>query len=155
MSAGAFIPYDFLAKYLFNGTVDLDTSTINVALAKSSYVPDGVNHDTWSDVSGDEIASGHGYTTGGVALASITFAAVTGGYKFSTANATWTASGGTIPVWRYAVFYIAGTVNSVVNPLIGYFVGDATPADIPATADAGSLMLACPAAGWLDLTRSA
>lgn len=153
MAAGAFTPYDFLCKYLQNGTVDLDTNTIMVALVKSTYTPDAVNHDTWSDVSGDEITNGNGYATGGVALASPVLAAVTRGWKFSTANAIWTASGGAIPAWRYAVFYAAGTVNSVVNPLIGYFVGDATPADIQATPDAGSNTLACPAAGWFAMTH--
>jgi hypothetical protein len=45
-------------------------------------------------------------------------------------------------------------VDGLTNPLIGYFVGDSTPADVPATTDTNTLTLNCPAGGWFDLTHA-
>jgi len=39
----------------------------------------------------------------------------------------------------------------MTNPLVGYFVGDSTPADIPATTVGNTLTLTCPSGGWFDL----
>jgi len=153
MAAGSVLLYDTLAKYLMNGTVDLDAGNVNLALVTSSYTPDEVNDALWSSVSGNEIAAANGYSAGGIALASPVFAAITKGFKFSSANPAWTASGGSIAAWRYGVFYVNATVNSVVKPLIGYFLGDATPADVPATTDTNVLTVACPSGGWFDMTR--
>lgn len=154
MAAGAVQVYDFFCKYIQIGGADLDTNTIKCALVSSAYTLDQVNHDTWSDISANEIANGNGYTTGGATLGSIAVTAVTGGYKFASANVTWTASGGNIPAWRRAVFYISGTVNSVVDPIIATFLGDSTPADVPATSSGNTLTLTCPAGGWFDVTRA-
>jgi hypothetical protein len=136
-----------------NGTLDLDTATIKLALFSSSMTVDLATHDTFSDISG-EIATGNGYTAGGATAASPTITAVTNGYKFSSNDVTWDASGGSIPAWRYGVFYASGTYNSVVNPLIAYFLGDTTPADIPATSDGNSLQVRCPTDGWFDILRA-
>jgi hypothetical protein len=153
MAAGTVLLYDFVAKYLMNGTIDLDAANVNMALVKSSYTPTQATDDVWADVSGEEIAAAFGYSAGGVALGTPVFTAITKGYKFSSANVTWTASGGSIAAWRYGVLYVNATVNSVVKPLIGYFLGDSTPADVPATTDTNVLTIACPAGGWFDMTR--
>lgn len=129
-------------------------ATVKVALVSSAYTPDStVSGDAlWSSVSTNEIANGNGYTTGGATLASTAATAVTGGFKFTSASPAWTASGGNIPAWRYAVFYVSGTLWGLTNPLIGYFVGDTTPADIPATTSGNPLTLNTPAGGWFDAT---
>jgi hypothetical protein len=64
-----------------------------------------------------EISAGNGYTAGGNA-ASTTSSSQTGGvYKLILASpSTWTASGGSIGPFRYAVLYDATT-----NNLIGYW----------------------------------
>lgn len=133
---------------------DLVGATIMVSLVSSGYTPDAsvTGHSLWSEVSANEIANGNGYTTGGVALGSMAVTAISGGFKFSSANPSWTAAGGNIPAWRYAVMRVSGTLWGLTNPVIGYFVGDATPADIPATTVGNSLTLTTPAAGWFDVT---
>lgn len=153
MAAGSVLLYDYFAKYLLGGSIDLNTDTIKLALVSSSYTPDQVNHDLWADVSANEISGVNGYTTGGATLGTPVFTAVTKGYKFSSANPAWTASGGSIAAWRYGVLYVLGTVDTYVNPVIGYFLGDSTPADVPATTDTNTLTITVPAGGWFDITR--
>lgn len=59
-----------------------------------------------------EISAGHGYTTGGSAAAGNAFA----GRKLTAGNVVFTASGGGIGPFRYAVLY-----NATTSQLIGYF----------------------------------
>jgi hypothetical protein len=152
MAAGPVNVYDNAIKFLMNGTLDLDSNTIKLALFSSSMTVDLVNHDTFSDITG-EITNGNGYTTGGATISGKTLTQITNGTKFSSDNIIWTASGGAIPAWRYGVFYAVGTLNGIVNPLIAYFIGDTTPADIPATSDGNSLQISCPTDGWFDIVR--
>lgn len=152
MAAGTIQLYDSTAKTLMGGG-DLTTLTVKIALVTSGYSPNQDTNDKWGDVSANEIANGNGYTTGGYTLLSPVLTEISKGYKFSSANPAWTASVGNIPAWRYAVLYISGTVEGITNPLLGYFVGDATPADVPATSAGNTLTINCPASGWFTLTR--
>jgi hypothetical protein len=153
MAAGAFVLY---AKnkddYRIN---DIVGATIKLALVTSAYTPNitTAGHALWSDVSANEIANGNGYTTGGQTLtgAAATATAGTNGYYLSAAVPVWTASGTGIPVHRYYVMYLSGTVWGQVNPLIGYFLGDSTPADIPLTTAGNTITVNQNAAGWFDL----
>jgi len=135
---------------------DLLSATVKFALVKSTYAPNAAEdgHSLWSEVSDEEIAAGNGYTAGGAALASKAVEAITNGAKFASANVSWAASGGAIPAWRYAVMRVDGTLWGMTSPLIGYFVGDSAPADIPQTASGNELALKCPAAGWFDKVRA-
>ena len=132
---------------------DIIGATVKVALVTSAWTPDTsvTGNSVWADMSANEIAAGNGYTAGGVALASMVAIVISGGYKFSSASPSWTASGGNIPAFRYAVLYIVGTLWGMTNPVIGYFVGDSTPADIPATTVGNTLTLNTPAGGWFDV----
>lgn len=152
MAAGAITLYE--ANLAALNIDDLLGATVKLALVGSAYTPsDGTaGHDEWADVSANEIANGNGYTTGGATLASLAKAAITGGWKFSSGNPSWTASGGNIPAWRYGVLYVSGSLWGKTNPVIGYFVGDSTPADVPATTDGNPLTINCPANGWLTVT---
>jgi len=133
---------------------DLLGVSVKLALLTSAYVPDvGTSgHDAWDDVSAFEIAAGSNYVSGGASLASLAKAAVANGWKLSSANVIWTATGGNIPAWRYGVLYVEGTLWGITNPLIGYFLGDTTPANIPATTDGYPLTVNCPTAGWIVIT---
>ena len=133
---------------------DIAAATIKLGLVTSAWTPDATvtGNSLWADMSASEIAGVNGYTTGGAALASLLSTAITGGFKFSSGNASWTASGGNIAAFRYAVIYVVGTLWGKVNPVIGYMLLDSTPADVPATTTGNTVGINCPAAGWFDIT---
>jgi hypothetical protein len=133
---------------------DLLGVTLKMALLTAAYTPNTATDGdaVWADISTHEITAGNGYTAGGQALAGVAKTAIAGGFKLASNSPVWTASGGPIPAWRHGVLYVAGSLWGVTNPLIGYFVGDATPADIPATASGNLLTVVCPADGWFDVT---
>ena len=72
--------------------------------------------------------SGAGYLTGGKTVAA-TWAGASGTDTFDVADASWTATGGSITA-RYAVLYDDTATN---KPLIAYCILDSTPADVTAT----------------------
>ena len=119
--------YSACKKYRHDGTLDLNSATIKAALVTSSYTPDAANHDTWSDVSANEVATGNGYTTGGVSLTGLSVTNT----EWDADNASWSSLTKT---FRYIVLYASGTYNGVVDPLIAYILPDNTPADITVTA---------------------
>ena len=130
---------------------DLVGATLKMSLHTSAYTPNvtTTGHATTANLT-NELPAGNGYPSGGVTLSTPTKTAVTGGYMLSTGNAQWTASGTGIPAWRYAVLRVEGTVGGKVNPVIGYILGDAAPADVPATISGNQLTISCPANGWYD-----
>lgn len=129
------------------------TTNWKLALLSSAYTPSAgdAGHEVYGDLT-NEIANGNGYTTGGIALTSVALSMASGVVKFTSAAAVWTASGGSIPAWRYGVIYQDTTVNGKVKPLLGYFIGDNTPADIPATTAGNTLTFTPNAAGILTVT---
>ncbi len=148
--------FQFYAKNLnVLKTSDLSGATIKMLLTTSTYSPNTTEtgHSALADIT-NELANGNGYSTGGVALASPAIATVSNGYKFSTGNALWTASGSGIPAWRYGVIYVVGSLWGITSPLLAYFTGDSAPADIPLTASGNSLQVNCPANGWFTITRT-
>ena len=135
---------------------DLSGVTVNMLLTSSTYAPNTTNtgHTVLLDIT-NEIANGQGYTTGGVALSSPAIAVFsTTGFKFSSGNASWTASGTGISAWRYGVIYVVGALWGVTSPLLGYFIGDSAPADVPLTAAGNILQVNCPANGWFTSVRT-
>lgn len=67
-----------------------------------------------------QIANGNGYTTGGAAASISASAQGSGTYKLTLADVVFTASGGSIGPFRYAVLY-NDTPTSPVDPLIGWW----------------------------------
>lgn len=133
---------------------DIVGATVKVALVTSAWTPNNTTggNALWADVSANELANGNGYTTGGNTMTGLaaTATAGTNGYYLAGTIPAWTASGAGIPAHRYYVMYIVGTVWGQVNPLIGYFIGDTTPADIPLTTAGNTLTVTTPATGWFD-----
>jgi hypothetical protein len=153
MAAGPFINYAANLNAL--SLRDLVSATVKLAIVTSSYTPNAEEdgHDEWADVSSNEIANGNGYTTGGATLANDAATAIEDGFKYSSDPVSWTASGSGIPAHRYYVMYVLGTLWGKTNPVIGYFVGDSAPADVPLTT-AGNTLTATPNAnGWFDKAR--
>lgn len=137
--------------------LDLDLDTHKVALYTNSVTGADLTTDTaygtgaWAS---NEVANGNGYTTGGATPANVALSESSGTIKFTGDAVVWTASGGDIPAWRYGVVYYLGTLNGKVNPVVGYFLGDSTPADVPATTDGNTLTVTPHASGILSAAQA-
>lgn len=119
--ATTFTKYTHTHRRFMDGTFDWDTDTFKLALVTSGYTFSPA-HTVWADASANEVATGDGYTTGGATLTtSITNSMLDADdVVFSSLDKT----------FRGAVIYKEGTVNTLVNPLVGYILFDDTPADI-------------------------
>jgi hypothetical protein len=68
-----------------------------------------------------ELSNANGYTSGGISVGTITGAQTSGTMKVSGGtDPVWTASGGSIGPFRYAVLY-NDTPTSPADPLIGWW----------------------------------
>ncbi|MFZ2541118.1 MAG: hypothetical protein WAW75_05010 [Gallionella sp.] len=155
MAAGVFIFPDKTKLNFFEGATALlktGSALYRLALVSSAWTPVPSTDEVWADVSANEIANGNGYTTGGGTLASVVLNQTSGVVKFTSAAFVWTASGAGIPAWRRGVVYYLGTLNGKVNPLVGYFLGDSTPADIPLTTSPNTLTITPHSSGILSAT---
>lgn len=155
MAAGNFIFSDKTKLNMFEGATALlktGSALYRLALVSSAWTPAPSTDEVWADVSANEISGVNGYTTGGSTLASVTLTQTAGTVKFTSAAYQWTASGGSISAWRRGVVYYLGTLNGKVNPLVGYFLGDSTPADVPATTSGNTLTVTPNASGILSAT---
>lgn len=104
MPPGVFFQSVFAAKW--NGTHDLATNTVKLALTLSAPV---VTNTQLSNLT--QIANGNGYTTGGFTIGSKTSTQTSGVYTLEGANVTILASGGTMADWRYLALYDDGATN--------------------------------------------
>lgn len=86
------------------GSIDWDTDTFKLLLATSTYTPNLDTHDFRDDVT-NEVASGSGYTTGGVTLSgvAVTYDAASNQVRFDCNDPSWTFTAGV--TWRYGVVY--------------------------------------------------
>ena len=151
MAAGAFVFPDLAKLNFFNATNLLGANAANfkLALITSTWVPANATDELFATPSANEIAAVNGYTAGGIALTGVALSQTAGTVKFSSAAAVWTAAGGSIAAWRRGVVYYLGTLNGKLNPIVGHFLGDNTPADIPATTSGNTLTVTPNASGIL------
>lgn len=68
MAAGAFVVFGNAIEQHARGAIDFDTDSFRMVLVTSSWTPSDDADDAWSDISGNEVANGNGYTTHGKAL---------------------------------------------------------------------------------------
>lgn len=124
--AVTFTYYDHFLEVLGDGTLDMDDDTFKLALLDNTHVFDATDT-VFSDVSGDEIAAGNGYTAGGETLTAVTYVQTSGTVKFDANDVVFTASGGPIATSRFAVLYD----TTATNALLGLIDMDAdkTPGD--------------------------
>lgn len=157
MTAGV-ITFPQKAKLNFlegaTGLLKNGSALYRLALVKSAWTPAPTTDEVWADVSANEIATAGqtAYAAGGGALTAVTLAQAAGVVKFTSAAFVWTADGTGIPAWRYGVIYYLGTLNGKVNPLVGYFLGDVTPADVPLTSAPNTLTVTPNASGLISAT---
>lgn len=107
----ASLVYNSFKKKIMDGSIDLDTDTIKIALVTSSYTPSADNDDFWDDVSANEVAASGTYSAGGATLTvTISQDNTDDEGVFDATDVSWTTA--TITA-RYAVIYkstgVAGT----------------------------------------------
>ena len=102
---------DFLAK----GGLDLATDTLKVMLTNTAPV---ATNGKYSDISGNELANGDGYTTGGSVVAGVALTNANGTETLAVGQTVFQSNGGSMGPFRYAVYYDASAAN---NPLIGFY----------------------------------
>lgn len=117
----SFVKFDSFVEALAEKVHNLGSDTLKVYLSNDAPVAgDTVRKTNGGAQNGpEEIAAGNGYTAGGN-TASITSSSQTSGtYKLVLGDPTlWTASGGSIGPFRYAVLYNDTASN---DELIGYW----------------------------------
>ena len=111
----ASLVYNSFKKKIMDGSIDLDTDTIKIALVTSSYTPSADNDDFWDDVSANEVGASGTYSAGGATLTvTISQDNTDDEGVFDATDVSWTSA--TITA-RYAVIYKSTGVNST-SPLI-------------------------------------
>jgi hypothetical protein len=117
-----------------NGVHNLGSDTIKAVY--SDVAPSAANA-VLADIT--EIATGNGYSAGGVTVA-ISSSAQTGGtYSLVNASAAVTASGGPVGPFRYIVFYNDTAANDELIGWLDYGVSYTLPDGQPFTIPAGTL----------------
>lgn len=97
---------------VLKGVHNFSTQTFKVAL--SNTAPSLANA-VLADIT--QIAAGNGYTAGGEPLAGVSVSQVSGVARVFATDLSFTAVGGTMADWRYAVLY---NDTATGDPLIGY-----------------------------------
>jgi len=92
---------------------NLGADTLKVALSNTAPV---ATNTIFSNIT--EISAGNGYTAGGTAASIASSAQTSGTYKLTLNDVTFTASGGSIGPFRYAVLYNSTAVS---GNLISWF----------------------------------
>ena len=111
----SFVKYEVFSENLAEKVHNLDTDTLKVMLSNSA--PNVATHTVRADAT--EISGGNGYTSGGADSQNATSRSG-GATSVTGVDVTFTASGGTIGAFRYAILY-NDTSISPADPLIGYW----------------------------------
>lgn len=113
----SYVKFQDFVEQLCKGIHDLDgTHTLKVGLTNTG--PTVGSDDSFGDIT--EISAGNGYTAGGDATTP-TLSESSGTAKVVCTDITWTASGGTIGAFRYAVLYNDTPTTPLADPLIAYW----------------------------------
>lgn len=104
--------FNSFKEAVFEKVHNLGSDTLKVALTNSA--PAAANT-VLTDIT--QISAGNGYTAGGSALTVSSSSQTSGTYKLVVADLTFTASGGTMGTFRYAVYY---NDTATSDELIGY-----------------------------------
>lgn len=105
---------DYLVGNVSGQVLAFLSDTFKIMLTNTAPVATNAKY---SDISGGEVANGNGYTTGGTASA-VTAANASGTETVTAADVTFTAAGGSIGPFRYAVIYDSTPSD---KPLIAWF----------------------------------
>ena len=110
-----FNKFDQFVEDVAHKVHDLSADSLKVLLTNTAPV---AGNSVKADLT--EIAAGNGYTAGGSAAAQSSSGQTSGTYMLVVGDVTFTASGGSIAAFRYAVIY-NDTPASPADPLIGWW----------------------------------
>jgi hypothetical protein len=113
MTVAAFNKFYALTEDLAEGKHNWQSDTFKVMLTNSAPI---ATNAVKTDIT--DIAAGNGYAAGGNTTAMVTSAQALGVYKLVLTDTTFTAVGGSIATFRYAVLY---NDTSATKPLIGWY----------------------------------
>jgi len=130
MATGSINFYSNLKKLLQDGSVDLDTDTINIALLNEGYSANAA-HTTSAQLSNEVSAGGYAQK----AIASVTIAATASAFRFDAADLVWTASGAAFTAYHWVMID-----KTASDALLAWGLIDATPAKVT-VADGNALTL--------------
>jgi len=157
MAAGPFITPQKVHLNLFSATGLLAANPANFLahLVSSAYSPNDATDELWAAASAAELATGNGYTNGGLALSNVALTQSGNAVKFTADPLIWNSTGSGIAAWRRCVIRYNGTLNGKVNPIVAHCLGNSTDIDVPVT-PAGNPLTITPHAtnGIITSTRS-
>lgn len=140
-----FVFFDEFKGNLGLSLINLNTNTFKVALTNTA--PTVATDDELADIT--QITAANGYSAGGATVTSSAWAetgAGTGVWRFTSANVAFTASGGSIGPFRYAVLYSDTSTNDKLVGYLDYGSNLTLPDGGVFTITAGSA-----ANGWFEL----
>ena len=110
--------------YVVDTPADLETVTLKLALVLDTYSPNRDTHDFRDDFTAHELATGNGYTTGGVTITggAWSYDATSDQVRFDHDDPTWTFTAA--KTWRYGIYYIDTGGADTTDPLIGLLTWD-------------------------------
>lgn len=112
-----YVKYQVFVENLAEKVHNLGSDTLKIMLTNTA--PNVSTHAVRADVT--EISGGNGYTSGGTAVTVTGSSQSAGTYSLTqSADVTFTASGGSIGAFRYAILY-NDTPTSPADPLIAYW----------------------------------
>jgi hypothetical protein len=111
-----YVKYEEFVENLIKGVHNFSSNTFKVML--SNAAPNVDTHTVRADST--ELSTANGYTSGGTVTTVSGVAEASGTSSIATTDVSWTASGGTIGPFRYAIWY-DDTPTSPADPLIAYW----------------------------------
>lgn len=102
-----------------NPNIDFDSDSFKVALANTA--PDASTDTQLSDIT--QISAGNGYTTGGNAVSTVSTATTGGVWRLFVSDVNFTASGGSMGTFQYAVLYDDTSTGDLLIGYIDYGIG--------------------------------
>lgn len=110
-----FNKFNAFVEHLAEKAHNLGSDTLKILLTNTTPV---ATNSVRADLT--EIAAANGYPAGGLQAGIVSSAQTAGTYKLTLADVVFTASGGPIGPFRYAVLY-NDTPTSPADPLIGWY----------------------------------
>lgn len=111
----AYNKFQTFVEFLAEAKINLESDTLKVMLTNTAPV---ATNSLKANIT--EIAAGNGYVAGGTQAIVSSSTQTAGVYKLVLADVVFTANGGSIGPFRYAVLY-DDTPTNPLDPLIGWF----------------------------------